>query len=153
LAGVAALVGAACLGGFSEGGEKTGKVPDDVKAVLDLTNAERAKEGLSPLKLNPKLNKAAQEHSDNMAKQGVLEHKLDGLTPGDRIRKLGYRPGPWGENIALANSPKVAMEMWMKSKGHRENILKTQFTEMGVGIARDERGRQYYTQVFSKPGK
>jgi uncharacterized protein YkwD len=51
-----------------------------------------------------------------------------------------------GENVSL---PEI-FEAWMKSKGHRENIMKPEFREIGIGIARDPKGRVYYTQEFGK---
>jgi uncharacterized protein YkwD len=45
------------------------------------------------------------------------------------------------------------MKGWMSSKGHRENILKDMFTEIGFGIAQDDKGVYYFTQVFAKPRK
>src|SRR5438874_2719232 len=55
------------------------------KKLLDLTNAERKKEELPPLKFNPTLMKVARDHSKNMAKQSKMDHVLDGKNPRDRI--------------------------------------------------------------------
>src|SRR5947209_7063781 len=70
------------------------------KEVLDLTNQERLKEKLTPLKPHPLLFKAAREHSKNMAKQEKLAHELDGEKPNERTAKVGYKSGWIGENIA-----------------------------------------------------
>jgi uncharacterized protein YkwD len=45
------------------------------------------------------------------------------------------------------------MKGWMDSKGHRENILNPGFTEIGIGIARNDKGETYFTQEFAKPRK
>ena len=117
--------------------------------ILDQVNAERKKEDLPPLKLNPLLTEAARAHSANMAKQGKMDHVLDGKNPLDRVRAAGYRPRGVGENIGEgAPSAAKMMAWWMKSKPHRGNILNKKFKEIGVGVVRDERGRPYYTQVF-----
>ena len=45
------------------------------------------------------------------------------------------------------------MKAWMESKGHRANILEAEYTEIGVGVARDKSGQMYLTQVFARPRK
>src|SRR5713101_1572450 len=60
------------------------------QAILDATNKEREKEKLPPLKPNKTLCEVARAHSANMAKQGKMEHELDGKTPADRVKAAGY---------------------------------------------------------------
>src|SRR4051794_30665888 len=111
------------------------------RKILELTNAERKLKDLAPLKVNALLFKVAQAHSENMAKQGKMDHKLDGMTPLQRLRAAGYPYAKAYENIG-AGDPQVPMEdlvkAWMESKGHRDNILNTICTEIGLGIARDK---------------
>ncbi|VTR90963.1 Putative uncharacterized protein OS=Arthrospira sp. PCC 8005 GN=ARTHRO_300014 PE=4 SV=1: CAP [Gemmata massiliana] len=76
------------------------KLTADEQAVVDLTNAERKKADLQPLKPNPQLMEAARGHAQNMAKQDKLEHVLDDKTPADRTKAAGYKSGTIGENIA-----------------------------------------------------
>jgi uncharacterized protein YkwD len=123
--------------------------------VLDLTNAERAKEKLPPLKANPLLFAAARKHSENMAKKGELSHDLDGKSPFDRITAEGYLWSRAGENIANGDAltPAGALQVWMHSPPHRANILKADYQEIGIGIARTAKGEVYYTQVFGAPRK
>jgi len=128
---------------------------DEVK-VFEMTNDERKKEKVAVLVLNPALSKVARAHSENMAKQMKFEHKLDDKSPFDRLRDAGYKYAFAGENIAFGEeNPSLAMIMksWMESKGHRANILQEEYTEIGVGIARDKEGQTYYTQVFGRPIK
>jgi uncharacterized protein YkwD len=124
------------------------------KKILELTNNERKQKELLPLKLNPLLCKVAQAHAENMAKQGKLAHDLDGKTPLQRLRAAGYAYRKAYENIG-AGDPDVPLEdlmkAWMESKGHRENILNTVCTEVGLGIAKDKEGQVYYTQLFGQP--
>ncbi len=122
------------------------------KQVLDLTNAERAREKLPPLKPHPLLFRAARDHSKNMAKQGKMEHTLDGVEPHQRAQKAGFK-SPWiGENIAAGEAfpPREVMKTWMESKGHRENILNADYVYIGIGVARSANGEFYYTQVFGR---
>src|SRR5688572_27249426 len=67
------------------------KISKEEQAVIDLTNAERKKECLDPLKANEALMKAAREHAANMAKQDMLKHVLDDKTPADRVKAAGYK--------------------------------------------------------------
>lgn len=129
------------------------KLSEDEQKILDLTNQARAGEKLAPLKLNARLTEAARAHSANMARLGKMEHVLDGKTPGARIKATGYRYRVAGENIAMTDGdpPAVIFQGWMESKSHRANVLNAEFTEIGIGVARNDKGEVYYTQDFGKP--
>jgi len=124
-------------------------LPDLERQILELTNAERSKEGLQPLTVQAKLTRAAQSHTANMARQRKLDHVLDGQGPTERLTAVGYRGFPWGENVAAGypDAPAV-VRGWMNSPGHRANILKPAFREIGIGTAIADDGTPYYTQVF-----
>jgi uncharacterized protein YkwD len=122
------------------------------KKFLELTNAERARHKLPPLKLNLTLSKVARAHSANMAKQNKMVHVLDGKDQFARIKGSGYRYRYAGENVARGNIEITEMvEALMKSEGHRKNILKKEYTELGVGLALGGKDLTYYTQVFASP--
>jgi hypothetical protein len=126
----------------------------DEQAVLDHTNKEREKAGLKLFAPNAKLFQAAREHSKNMARQQILAHELDGKQAWDRVGKTGYKFNAVAENVAFnQKSPKAAVMSWMASTGHRENILNKNYTEIGIGIVKDDNGEPYYTQVFARPAK
>ncbi len=131
------------------------EMSEDEKTLLDWTNKERAKEKLPPLEPNPLLFKMAREHSANMAKKGAMNHILDGKGPVERAKAAGYEYLNLAENVATAeNTPLTdVMKGWMESKIHRENILNKDVTEIGLGIARTDKGVYYYTQVFGRPRK
>jgi uncharacterized protein YkwD len=131
------------------------KLSDDEQAFLDMTNAERAKEKLPALTANRTLFAVARAHAANMAKQGKMEHTLDGKAAKDRVDAAGYDYRRVGENIAKAEgaSPADVMKGWMDSKTHRENILQPAFTEIGLGVAVSDKGEAYYTQVLATPRK
>ncbi len=116
------------------------KLSDDEQTLLDLTNAERAKEKLPPFTPNPKLFQAARAHSANMAKKGEMKHVLDGKAPEQRLDDVQYDWHKCGENIAWGEgvSLQEIMKGWMDSKAHREHILSPDFTEIGVGVARND---------------
>jgi uncharacterized protein YkwD len=124
--------------------EPTADNLDEVRAaVLCLHNRDRAAAGLPVLKENSKLRKAALGHSGDMVSRRYFDHdEPDGDDMVDRIKRAGYvRPGDgWslGENIAWGTddlaTPAEIHEAWMNSAGHRANILRRSFKEIGIGI-------------------
>ncbi len=123
-----------------------------VTKIIELTNAEREKKGLEPYKVNEQLSEAALAHARNMARQRRMTHVLDGETPADRVKRAKYPMRAVGENVARGyRSPVATMRGWMKSPGHRKNILSSKFTEIGVAVAYGADGKPYYCQVFGRP--
>jgi uncharacterized protein YkwD len=125
--------------------EPGNKTPE--QAVLELVNDQRAAKGCKALVIDDRITTAAQGHSTDMANKGYFDHvsKPEKTTFDQRMRNAGY-PKPGGENIAMGYETAAAvMDGWMKSSGHRENILNCDFTAMGVGL--DTRGN-YWTQNF-----
>lgn len=121
------------------------------KEIVALTNQARQKAGLQPLKINLTLVGAARAQCTNMIAANQLSHAVNGKTLPVRIKNWGYAYKHIGENIAFGDkSATRIMKLWMKSKGHRQNILNKNFNEIGVGVATDRHGRVYYTQVFGK---
>lgn len=124
-------------------------------SLVQLTNAERSSAGVPALRADSRLMQAAQLHAEQMARLGRLEHVLSGAQyprPEDRLAAAGYQWSAYAENIAMGqSSAAAAMDSWMRSSGHRANILNRGVTEIGIGFARDSGGRPYYVQVFGKP--
>ncbi|MCM3809759.1 CAP domain-containing protein [Streptomyces sp. DR7-3] len=118
--------------------------------VIALTNAERAAARLTPLAQDPRLAAAAQAHSDDMVARDFYSHTgPEGHQPWDRARVAGATHRGIGENIACGQrSPAEVVRGWMDSPGHRANILKPDFTHIGVGHATGSRAGTYWTQVF-----
>ncbi|CAM5655877.1 hypothetical protein SAVIM338S_06644 [Streptomyces avidinii] len=117
--------------------------------VIALVNSERAAAGCGPLKEDAQLRAAAQGHSDDMASRDFFSHtNPDGADPGKRTTAAGYRWSTYGENIARGQqSPQSVMDSWMKSQGHRENILNCSFKDIGIGIHQGP-GGPWWTQNF-----
>jgi uncharacterized protein YkwD len=113
--------------------------PGGIRADLrECANKERAKVGLGALKDNPILDVAAQAHSLDMKLRHYFSHDTpEGKSPFDRIDALynGFNPLTWmGENIAMGFEDAASVcEAWMNSPGHRANILRPQFKEIGTG--------------------
>jgi uncharacterized protein YkwD len=120
-----------------------GNLADVRAAVLCLHNRERNARGLPRLKQSAKLRRAAQGHSGDMVAERFFAHESpSGSDMADRILGTGYADGQgWslGENIAwgtghLATAAEI-QRAWMESPGHRANILRREFREIGIGIA------------------
>lgn len=120
--------------------------------VLGLTNAFRARYGLRTLRLDARLTQAAQAHAENMARQGVMAHELDGKTPVQRAAAVRYTSRYVGENLARVPRHLVpateSVTGWENSPGHRDNLLDGKFRWMGVGVARGADGWVYVAQLF-----
>ncbi|GAA0584514.1 CAP domain-containing protein [Streptomyces crystallinus] len=121
-----------------------------VSAVVALTNGRRARAGLRPLADDTHLASAAQAYSADMAARGFYSHTSpEGLEPWDRARAAGAAHRGIGENIACGQRTAAeVVEGWMNSPGHRANILKPDFTHLGVGFAGGGRAGTYWTQLF-----
>ena len=133
------------------------QITAEEKLMLDSVNTERAKESLSALSWCPALARSATAHSVDMAFNNYFEHEsLDGREISDRAKAQGYDYRTVGENIAVGQRDVAeVMEGWMNSPGHRENILRPQFTHLGSGVATgDYKGFQsiYWTQNFGAGG-
>ncbi|MEU9859986.1 CAP domain-containing protein [Streptomyces sp. NPDC047971] len=126
-----------------------GTVDQYIDQVVSLANAEREKAGCAPLRSHGLLRSAAQAHADDMAERGYYEHTSpEGRDAGDRITAAGYAWSSWAENIHRGpKSATAAMEDWMKSEGHRRNILNCSFEDIGVGV-RLTSGGPWWVQNF-----
>lgn len=124
------------------------------KQAFDLLNSQRAVKGLSPLKWDDDVARIARMHSENMAKYKFFSHTgLDGSLVDDRADRCGVsRWTAIGENIAYNRGyekpVEFAVERWMQSTAHRENLLSDRWKESAVGVAVSNDGAYYFTQVF-----
>lgn len=103
--------------------------------VVDLTNQERAKNGLPALKVDLNLSKMAHEKSRDMSANGYFSHTSPTYgSPFDMMKKYGITYRYAGENIAKGQrTPEEVVKAWMNSEGHRKNILSPNFNYIGVG--------------------
>jgi uncharacterized protein YkwD len=126
-----------------------------VDTVFLLTNRERVRASLTPLRRNAELARIAQLQAEQMAAAGKLAHEVPGSrypTLASRMKLIGYQYRAVGENVAEGYTSGAAlMAGWMTSAPHRANILSARFTETGVGMARSKSGRTYTAQVFGRP--
>ncbi|KAF0462062.1 CAP domain-containing protein [Gigaspora margarita] len=119
----------------------------DYQKMLKLCNDERKKAGAPPLSYNDALCKVA--HSNYMAKNHILTHDNPAGDLGSRFEQHGYSYSCAGENVAEGYHDEISiMKGWMKSSGHRANILNPSFKDAGFGESRG-----YWTQDFGSGGK
>lgn len=139
---------------FVRSNSKSVSIYDLEKRTFEILNQHRLQLGLEPLVWNETLAIVARIHSENMAKHGFFSHiGVDGSLVSNRIEAFGVKR--WravGENIAynrgFDDPASAACEGWMRSRGHRENILAARWKESGVGISIAEDGTYYFTQIF-----
>lgn len=118
--------------------------------VLEIVNKERKANGLKPLTLNKELSNVATVKSQDMINKGYFDHTSPTYgSPFDMMKSFGISYKAAGENIAKdQKTPSEVMNSWMNSPGHRANIISPNFTELGVGVAKDSKGTIYWTQMF-----
>ena len=116
--------------------------------IVAITNAERVAAGCKPLRVDPRLNRSAQRHSEDMARRHFFSHdNPDGQSFSDRERAAGYQ-ATGGENIARGyKTAAEVMRVWMNSPPHRHNILRCDFTTIGIGYVA---AGHYWTQNFGR---
>ncbi|SOB90845.1 uncharacterized YkwD family protein [Ureibacillus xyleni] len=121
------------------------------KEVVSLVNVERQKMGLPTLQNDENLQQLAIIKAQDMIKRKYFEHNSPyyGL-PWDMATLFDYEYTSFGENIARNfKSPKEVVTAWMVSEKHRSNILKENYTNIGIGIKKDSNGKYYWVQLFS----
>jgi uncharacterized protein YkwD len=124
------------------------------RRAFALVNEQRRARGQQPLEWDAGVARVAREHSENMARRNFFSHTdPDGANTAGRAAAGGVTG--WralAENIAynqgFEDPAAFAVERWMLSAKHRENILRGAFTHAGIGVARGSDGRVYFTQVF-----
>jgi uncharacterized protein YkwD len=111
----------------------------------------------APLEMEPMLRCSARLHSLDMFEQGFFEHvNLEGLQPQDRMNAAGFQGSFLGENIAQGQrTPEEVMAAWMESDGHCANIMRSEYTLIGIGYAPGATVRggrsDFWTQNFGTP--
>ena len=144
---------AASAAGPCERDETWGEIQvASVLEVVRLTNEHRAGMGLAPLSTSRSLTRAALWKAAHMAEYGYFDHD-DPAPPiartwDQRVEDCGYTSGA-GENIATGYpTSQAAMNGWLGSQGHRENIESPGYSAFGVGVAMSADGTLYWVQVF-----
>jgi len=118
--------------------------------VIQLTNQERAKNGLKPLTANWELSRVARYKAMDMRDKNYFSHTSPTYgSPFTMMKNFGITYKTAAENIAAGQtSPQAVVQAWMNSSGHRANILSTQSTTIGVGYAKGGSMGYYWVQMF-----
>lgn len=141
-------------GGGAAAGQKQGTtgIQNIEQQVIELTNQERAKQGLKPLQADAKLSDVARKKSADMRDQGYFSHQSPTYgSPFNMMKQFGIQYSAAAENIAAGQSSADAVvKAWMESPGHRKNILNPDMTHIGVGYVSGGSYGNYWTQMFIK---
>jgi len=141
--GIAATVVALALG--APGSAEAVRIMDKdavESAVVSRINAVRSDHGLARLAVAPRLRRAAEQHARNMARNGYFSHSWSSGAPFGRWIER-FWPGPgyssWaaGENLFWSAPDATAAKIvrrWLRSPGHRANILRPEWKRLGLGI-------------------
>ncbi len=133
--------------GTGQGGSASATAEE--QQALVLLNKDRAANGLPALKANSQLTLLARNYAQDMIRRGFFSHyNPEGQSPFDRMKKAGISYNYAGENLAVNTGIAAAEAAFMNSSGHRANILSPNFTEVGIGVARNASGQVYVVQEF-----
>ena len=143
---------------LGEDDTQTLDVPDDLalapdvaaeRQLFELLNEERVSRGRTALVWDERLVTVARAHSTEMFRAKYFSHHspVSG-TPFDRLRAAGVTYTRAGENLAYAQSVAIAHRALMESPGHRENILRPEFTHVGIGVMSAGVYGRMVTQLF-----
>lgn len=128
--------------------------PDAVaeRQMFDLVNEERAAVGIRTLTWDDRLLPVARQHSEEMFRLKYFAHQSPATgSPFDRLKAAGVTYSRAGENLAYAQSVSVAHRGLMQSQGHRENILRPEFTRIAIGVISAGPYGRMFTQLFLTP--
>lgn len=137
--------------------EQKGVKTLDKNLILYWTNFYREEEGVNSLKVNEILEQAAQQKVKDMFKKQYFAHiSPEGKDASNIVEGLGYEYLRVGENLALGNfkDEKELVDAWMASPGHRENILRPKYKEIGIAVERGIfEGKETFlaVQIFASP--
>jgi hypothetical protein len=124
-------------------------------ALISLTNQERKAIGISALTENPTLNQAAYEKAKDMLASDYFSHwSPSGTSPWYWFKKAGYSYKLAGENLAIGffDSEEV-VNAWMNSPSHRDNLLNSNFREIGIRVNFQGSDTTVVVQLFGSPLK
>jgi hypothetical protein len=126
--------------------------------LVDLANDNRSQNNIKPLQRNERLDIAANMKASDMIEKDYFAHFApDGTTPWYFIREAGYSFDYAGENLAINFSdPKEIDNAWMSSPTHKENLLNTNFQELGIAAKEGKYNgvdTVYVVQMFASPEK
>jgi len=132
----------------SEKQVSTGPADPEIREFVRLVNAKRLGAGCPKLKWDDRVAAIARDHSRDMVSRNFFNHtNPDGKDPFKRLEESNLLFSAAAENIALGSrTGKEVYDTWLRSPGHRKNMLACRFTRHGVGRTGDQ-----WTHVLFKP--
>ena len=127
--------------GVSTASPASSAVSGREKKMFQRINKARANHGKPPLKLSAEISKMARNHSKKMAAEGQVFHSC--LT----CKFQGWNWSALGENVGKGKTIGKVHQAFMKSPGHRANILSTKYKKVGIGIV-EAKGWLWVTEIF-----
>jgi uncharacterized YkwD family protein len=129
--------------------EATEGLTADEQQMLDLVNQERQKQGLPALKADLELTKVARVKAKDLIDNNYFDHNSPTYgSPFDMMKQFGIQYQTAGENLAGNSSVEGAHTSLMNSQGHRENILNSAYTNVGIGIVDGGQYGKMFVQMF-----
>lgn len=124
-------------------------ISEDEQAVLNLVNKARADAGVGALSFDMDLMKVARLKAKDMVDNNYFSHQSPTYgSPFDMMRQFEISFKTAGENIAGNQTVEGAFNAWMKSEGHRKNILNGNFNYTGIGIVESPTYGKVFVQMF-----
>lgn len=121
----------------------------DEKELLSLINAQRKAYGLPELSFDSELQRVAKAKAQDLVANNYFSHTSPTYgSPFDMMKSFGITYKTAGENIAGNSSLSGAVDAWMNSTGHRENILNNAYNYTGIGIVDSPKYGKIMVQMF-----
>ena len=128
----------------------SGVSTQDEQAMLNLINKERAAAGLKPLTMDAALTKIARMKAQDMIDNNYFAHQSPTYgSPFDMMKSQGVVYHYAGENLAGAPNVTTAHANLMNSPGHKANILKPEYTKVGIGVVNGGKYGKMFVQEFN----
>jgi len=126
--------------------------PGEDGVIFELINQERIDDGLRPLTYSSKISIFAWKYATRMIDENFYGHiDPQGRGLAERLEEAEITYSIAGEIIAENKSAEDAVSAWMESEGHKEQILTSDYTSMGIGIAQIHSLDKFYVVVFYRP--
>lgn len=124
---------------------------DKISESVALLNAYRAESNLAALTADDKLTLAACVRAQEIVDSGVFEHRRpDGREPQTILEDMGISARYFGENLAYGQTTcEQALSAWKSSPAHNENLKRTVYGKVGIGVAAASDGTLYWVQLFT----
>lgn len=130
-------------------GEDAGDGRSGADALVEMVQAARRDRSLSPLARDARLDRLALAHARRMKEERMVGHDVGDGDPGQRVQAAGLSAKEAGENVAHAESIRLAHRSLWQSPSHRANIERPAFTHVGAAVVEDPDGTVWVCEIFA----